>query len=366
MALTSSLFSSQPDLVGISQGERRMMTPEVSDSVALVQQALIACGFDLPSSGVDDSFGAETGDAVSGFKASRGLLPTDPVVGVGTISQLDAELTYLEGTPREDLLSKPGVLALDTAQAGFVELARPDLNLTQTLTDFFQFGDRICFRMSFVLGSQAAALMGRIAEERIFTDYRTQPIFSPPVDFFDDTNSSTPYVNFLLAQHPQLNPDVLRDLGGKRRPDLLRNRPDVAEWYEIKPLSIAGAVAAWRKFNTIIPNYAAAGLPYQPGTVYTPPEFLPLANFVTDGGENLSIVLHCRRTTPGLIMWEFCVKGDYVRYFNRVRLTAGILAILVALAELLVPAAEAGAIVVAIRQLAVEVAAGLLPLLTAQ
>jgi hypothetical protein len=262
MALTSSLLGSSPDLNGISRGERRMLAPEVSDSVALVQQALLACGFDLPAFGVDDSFGAELGAAVTGFKSSRGLQPTDPVVGTGTITQLDAEVTYLEGNPREDLLQKPGVLALDPAQAGFIELARPDLNLTETLTDFFQFGDRICLRLSFVLGSQAAALMGRIAEERIFTDYRTRPLFVPAADFFDDTNSSTPYVNFLLAQHPHLDPAVLTDLGSKRRPDLLRNQSAGPEWYEIKPLSISGAVAAWKKFNTIPPNYAAAGLPY--------------------------------------------------------------------------------------------------------
>ena len=215
------------------------------------------------------------------------------------------------------------------------------------------------------MGPQAAALLGRIAEERIFVDYRTTPHHVPGSDFFDDTNSSTPYVSFLLSRHPTLNPASLQALGSRRRPDLLRNRPVGAEWYEIKPLSIAGAVAAWKKFNSIPSDYASAGLPYLPGTAYTPASFLPLASFVTDHAENLSIVLHCRRPTPGLIFWEPCVKGDYVRYFNRVRLAAGTLAILVALAEVLIPAAEVGAIVAAITQLATEVGAGLLPLLTA-
>jgi hypothetical protein len=365
MALTSQLLGSSGDLVSVSEGTRRVLAPEVSDSVALIQQALLASGFDLAESGVDDGFGDETGTAVTNFKTSRGLIPNDPVVGIGTILQLDAEATYLEGTPREDLYQKPGVMALDAAQAGFVELTRPDLNLTKSLTDFFELGDRICFRLSFVLGPQAAALMGRIAEARIFTDYRTNPLFSPAADFFDDTSSSTPYVTFLLAQHPGLNPAILGGLGSQRRPDLLRNSPGAAEWYEIKPLSIAGAIAAWKKFNTIPANYAAAGLPYLPGTAYTPPDFLELASFVTDGGENLDIVLHCRRPTPGLIFWEFCVKGDYVRYFNRVRLAAGLLAILVALSEVLIPAAEVGATVAAIAQLASEIGAGALPLLTA-
>lgn len=364
MALTSSLLGSSPDLVGISEGSRRMLAPEVSDSVALVQQALLACGFALPRFGVDDSFGSELGDAVRAFKVSRGLQPSDPVVGTGTITQLDAEVSYLEGVQRDDLLAKPGVLALDTARAGFVELNRPDLNLTETVTDFLQFGDRLCLRLSFVLGSVAAALMGGIAERRIFDDYRSRPLFVPGADFFDDTPSSAPYVDFLLAQHPQLNPDVLRNLAGQRRPDLLRHRAAESEWYEIKPLSIAGAIAAWKKFNRIPQAYAEAGLPYQPGEAYTPPEFLPLQSFLTDGGENLDVVLHCRRAVPGLIFWEICIKGDYVRYFNRVRLAAGILAILIALADVLAPAVEAGGIIIAIRQLALEIGAGVLPLLT--
>jgi hypothetical protein len=80
---------------------------------------------------------------------------------------------------------------------------------------------------------------------------------------------------------------------------------------------------------------------------------------------NLSAVLHCRRPTPGLIFRELCIKGDYVQYFNRVRLAAGLLAILVLLAEVLVPAAEAGATVAAITQMAEEAGAGLLPVLMA-
>jgi hypothetical protein len=44
-----------------------------------------------------------------------------------------------------------------------------------------------------------------------------------------------------------------------------------------------------------------------------------------------------------MILYRICVRGDYVNYFNRVRLIAGILAILVALApEILAVGAEAG------------------------
>ena len=70
-----------------------------------------------------------------------------------------------------------------------------------------------------------------------------------------------------------------------------------------------------------------------------------LGRFLTPQGEKLDLILSVRAKAPGLLFWELCVKGDYVLYFNRVRLAAGIAALLVALAEILVPAAEVGAII---------------------
>ena len=74
----------------------------------------------------------------------------------------------------------------------------------------------------------------------------------------------------------------------------------------------------------------------QPGPT---PEIV-LGRFLTPQGEKLDLILSVRAKAPGLLFWELCVKGDYVLYFNRVRLAAGIAALLVALAEILVPAAE--------------------------
>lgn len=71
----------------------------------------------------------------------------------------------------------------------------------------------------------------------------------------------------------------------------------------------------------------------------------------------LEVIRPCR----GLIFWNLCLKGDYVKYFNRVRTIAGVLAILLALAAeaaaaatAAAEAAEIGAIVAGIRALAVS------------
>jgi Putative peptidoglycan binding domain len=362
--LSSALFSSSADLQSVADGARRILEPETSDSVALIQAALVALGFSLPQAGIDDAFGAETGAAVSAFKRSRGLSPSDPVVGVGTMNRLDFEVAYLEGAASDAHVADARALAADPFFAGLVELQRPDLDLTRVLTDFFEFGNRMCFRMSFGLSAQAAALMGRIVEPRVFLDYCTRQAPCTSADFFDRNPGSTEYVDFLLVQHPGIDPAQLGGLGALKRPDILRHRPQGSEWYEIKPMSLSGAIAARIKLSEITTSYARLGLPYLPGNRYTPTEFIPLATMFTPEGENLRVVLHLMRRARGLIFWEICIEGDYVVYFNRVRIVAGLLAILVLLAELAIPAAEAAGVVAALRALAAELGV-LLPALEA-
>jgi putative peptidoglycan binding protein len=355
--LTSELLSPSADLQNVAQGGRTIRAPETSDSVALIQEALIAIDSSLPQAGVDENFGAETGAAVSTFKQSRGLSPADPVVGKGTINRLDFELNYLEGTVTDQHIADTRLLARDPFLAGLVELQRPGFDLTSTLTDFFQFGNRLCFRLSFVLGAEVAAMIGRIAEPVVFGDYCTPAKQGPctSADFFDRTPSAQPYVDFLLVQHPTLDPVSIGGLGSKKRPDILRHRgPTASEWYEIKPLSISGAIAARIKLHEITKNYTQVGLPYLPGNRYTPTEHVTLTEFTTIAGENLRLVLHLERRARGIVYWELCVEGDYVAYFNRVRLAAGILALVVAMAEILLPAAEAAGVVATIKAIALE------------
>lgn len=363
MALHSLLLGGSPDLNNVASGARTIRAPEESDSVALLQQALVAIEASLPTGGIDGAFGSETGRIVTAYKNERGLAPDDPVVGPGTTNSLDIEIAYLEGTSTDEAIRNTRILALDPLFAGTLDSSFPGVD--QLVEDFFQFGDRLCFRLSFLLGPALPKELGRFVEGPIFADYcRVLPPCSD-ADFVDASLSSTPYIDFLLRRHPGVPPDQIRALRTRRRPDILSNRPAKSEWYEIKPASIAGAVAAWKKLNSIPADYAALNLPYVPGTAYVPTSEIPLLDVVSDHGEQLQVLLHVWRRAPGLIFYELCVKGDYVAYFNRVRLVAGILAILAAIPEL-IPAAEEGVVVLStIRTLAAGLGA-VLPVLTLQ
>jgi hypothetical protein len=113
-------------------------------------------------------------------------------------------------------------------------------------------------------------------------------------------------------------------MASRRRPDILRHRPGgLSEWYEIKPLSIAGAIDAWKKFRELSKLYAGLGLPYQPGKQYTPTKQIPIASFFTPQGGKLDVIVELTRGVPGgllpapaLIFWTLCIKGDYIQYFN--------------------------------------------------
>ena len=72
-----------------------MMAPEEGDAVRKVQQALIDLGFSI-AGGADGVFGQQTGDAVTQFKLGHSLSPPDPVVGTGTITALDVDITALD------------------------------------------------------------------------------------------------------------------------------------------------------------------------------------------------------------------------------------------------------------------------------
>jgi hypothetical protein len=86
MGLRSARFSLEQCLAG----SHRMRAVETNISVMRVEEALTTLGFRTgPFDGV---FGPTTGQQVSTFKVSRGLSPSDPMVGPGTSGQLDAEL----------------------------------------------------------------------------------------------------------------------------------------------------------------------------------------------------------------------------------------------------------------------------------
>ncbi|MEU5430694.1 peptidoglycan-binding protein [Streptomyces olivoreticuli] len=343
--LTSDLFRDNADLETVAAGNRRILAPEVSDSVGLVQEALVTAGFKLPEFGVDSTFGQETGAAVTAFKQSRGLLPPDPVVGTGTITGLDAELVYLQGMDSPAALTDTRTLVSEPFTAGVLETLHPDLDITGKVLNFLELGDTLCFSMSMAVldAPQLASFVGRFVEPHINKDFcaRNGPC-SVVDDFFDVANSAAPYTDFLRTHNPTIAPSVIATVGAGVRPDILSQRPGMkAEWYEIKPLSPAGVSAGLAKGVTLKSNYEGNGFPYRPGKSYTPSAKITLGKFATPEGEQLEIFIEPLRLLPGLIFYRFCVGGDFVRYFNRVRIIAGILAILIALAPELLAAGAA-------------------------
>jgi hypothetical protein len=362
----SKLFFGNADLELVAAGGRTILAPEVSDSVTLIQQALLAIGFPLKAAGIDGDFGTETGDAVSAFKRSRALSPADPIVGPGTIQQLDLEMTYLEGGALGGAILDPvllsgKVMALDPIQAGVIENQFGDPSIGQKVLDIFNLGDRICFRPSLLFDQFIAQSFGRFIEPLVFDNFcsRTGPCTSD--DFLDEAGPLN-YTAFLKPRNPTVPAAKIDELASIRRPDILSHRTP-KEWYEIKPESIFSAAEALIKFNTIISAYAVRGLPYLPGKNYQPTDIV-LGRFLTPEGEKLDLILSLRRQAPGLIFYTLCVAGDYVTYFNRVRIAAGVAALLVALAEFLVPAAELGGVLATLNEILVSLGIVAAPHLT--
>lgn len=90
MVMRSARLSGDPVLNQCQAGTHRMLAPEQNLSVMRVQEGLKTLGFF--DGELDGFFGPITGDAVSLYKETRGLSPTDPVVGPGTSGTLDDDL----------------------------------------------------------------------------------------------------------------------------------------------------------------------------------------------------------------------------------------------------------------------------------
>lgn len=340
--LRSSLIGGSPDLAAVAAGVRVIQSPESSDAVTRIQQALICIGFELPKSGVDGIFGSETGDAVVAFKTSRGLYPNDPVVGKGTTARLDLEMAYLEGVTTVDVPEDSSVLAADPYFGAVLDGLHPDRGIVDKIRQFFELSDEFCFPLSPLFGTQVSSLLGRLVEPKIRDDYCSHLPVCAGDDFFDLVNSPTPYTNFLRIHNPQVPEPTIVTVGSTVRPDIIRHRTtDAPQWYEIKPLSPSG-VAEWLLKAKRLQSSYAGHFPYTPGRLYTPSREISLEQFITPHGERLEVFIETTRPALGMILYRLCIRGDYIEYFNRVRLIAGILAILVALApEILAAGAEA-------------------------
>jgi len=316
--LHSSLIGGSPDLIFVAEGGRRIMAPESSDSVERIQQALVLLGANLPEAGIDGTFGEETGIAVSTFKESRGLSPSDPVVGVGTTKRIDLEVAYLENNPNilEEVINEPPILASDPFFAGILDHFNPDRGIPEKILQFFQLSNEFCLPLGPVFDQ-----MGKLVEPKMKEDYCKLQVPCTGDDFFDQRNTSTDYTNFLRSHNPQVPEDKIVSTGRSYRPDILRHHADQPEWYEIKPLSLPGLRDWLQKATELRLNYIS--FPYIAGKLYTPSREISFGPFLTDEGENLELFIEPRRPAPGMILYRICIRGDYVKYFNRVRTHRG-------------------------------------------
>lgn len=90
MSLASARFRGNPRLERIAAGSTAdyLRIGNSGDEVKAVQLALIDRGYGIPD-GATGYFGNQTSEAVVNYKTAEGLVPNDPVVGVGTLTKLD-------------------------------------------------------------------------------------------------------------------------------------------------------------------------------------------------------------------------------------------------------------------------------------
>lgn len=184
----------------------------------------------------------------------------------------------------------------------------------------------------------------------------------PTTDFFDyksGTHRCTALSKFLSLHHSSINPTLRAQcLLAKKGfrfpvPDIITFQPPLrTEFYEIKPNSEPGKRDGRDKikwFKIICEDY---GLPYVPGTLYSPNAKV----LVWDGnwmGVPTKVFLRWRREQKGLIVYELCVELSTLEEWMAKLLIKGIVvsAILLMLANPAVGAAAAAAIAVTARLL---------------
>jgi hypothetical protein len=140
--LQSPRFSGLLTLEACYDGEYRMLDGEAGQAVLEVQLALLDLGYPLPVHGADAIYGPETASAVAKFKADRGIVPSDGVVGPGTMAaldtlfKLDPTVIVVENCPPPFVLTvgKAATCSEYAQLVSCVERARPELTPRQILS----------------------------------------------------------------------------------------------------------------------------------------------------------------------------------------------------------------------------------------
>lgn len=85
--VTSSMFASDPTLLRVLRGKRKLRKGSRGKSVAKVQEGLVNTGLMLPEHGIDGIFGSETEQTVKDFQRLRSI-PETGVVDARTLIEL--------------------------------------------------------------------------------------------------------------------------------------------------------------------------------------------------------------------------------------------------------------------------------------
>ena len=197
-----------------------------------------------------------------------------------------------------------------------------------------------CLAPSEFLTTPVSAAFGAVAESIIAGDYITnvgRSSFFPasPQDFQDigvGFGNTILYIAFLKSHHPALSAAALLALsaGGLLKiPDLMTSdAPTRTEFYEIKPNSVDGRFAGSVKIAMIDALLTAHGLPYAPGTKYSPNKRIRI--FAGSPlGANIEVFFHFQRIAPALVVYDICVEGELEKLGLAVLLA--ILAIIIAI-----------------------------------
>jgi hypothetical protein len=204
----------------------------------------------------------------------------------------------------------------------------------------------ICFAPSEASDQAVAKKAGWLAEALIMKNYLTATKAAPMVTDWFDVLTAVPglpaptpldnpvaFFNFLKRHHPHLAAlgnawnDEFR--GGRTAvPDILTAKPQVREYYEIKPGSITGVAAGkakLAKLSTLFQGPKFGLQMYKGGTTYTPgaKDDVDLSKIVSVppvmnlwagrlGIKKISFTLRFRRdkSTPGLILYWFCLDME--------------------------------------------------------
>jgi hypothetical protein len=190
----------------------------------------------------------------------------------------------------------------------------------------------LCIPISWLFGEQLARAPGAYAEAMIFKDYCQNMSCPGTTEYFDNASAGPIDINYpaFIIAHNALPSwkEVFLSFAQVRRPDIMNHRPDIQEFYEIKPRSPAGIAAGIGKLLDIAAYVKLLGLPYVLGTVYTPTIRIEIWSGLVLG-EPMNVQFRVERIAPGLIVYDICIGGNLKEILEKITFAALMAAVIV-------------------------------------